>query len=68
VFHGGIDTQRILPFETPDRVKKEVQRCVEVLGRQGRYIIAPSQEIMNEVPLENIVALVEAIKEYRKLR
>lgn len=65
-FHGGIDTQHVLPFGSPEKVKREVERCVKILGRRGRYIIAPSQEIMNEVPLENIVALVEAIKEYRK--
>ena len=47
-------------------MRREVRRCVEILGKRGRYIIAPSQEIMNEVPLENIMALVEAIKEYRK--
>ncbi len=66
-FHGGIDTQRVLPFGTPDEVKMEVQRCIRILGRKGKYIIAPSQEIMNEVPVENIVALVEAIQEYRNL-
>lgn len=67
VFHGGIDTQEVLPFAPPEGVKEEVRRCVAILGRYGRHIIAPSQEIMNEVPVENIVALVEGIKEYRRL-
>ncbi|MBC7217256.1 MAG: uroporphyrinogen-III decarboxylase-like protein, partial [Candidatus Caldatribacterium sp.] len=65
VFHGGIDTQRLLPFGTPQEVKEAVQRCIETLGKHRKYIIAPSQEIMNEVPTENILALVEAIREYR---
>ncbi|MEN3186762.1 MAG: uroporphyrinogen decarboxylase family protein [Atribacterota bacterium] len=65
VFHGGIDTQQLLPFGTPREVREAVYRCIETLGRYKKYIIAPSQEIMNEVPTENIIALVEAIKEYR---
>lgn len=67
VFYGGIDTQRLLPFGTPQEVKEAVRRCIETLGKHGKYIIAPSQEIMNEVPTENILALVEAIREYRRV-
>ncbi len=64
-FHGGIDTQELLPFGTPDDVVSSIKHCVETLGANGRYIIAPSQEIMNDVPTENIKALVDGIKKYR---
>ncbi len=64
-FHGGIDTQRLLPSGTPEEVKAAVKHCVETLGSNRRYVIAPSQEIMNDVPTANIRALVEAIHEYR---
>jgi uroporphyrinogen decarboxylase len=64
-FHGGIDTQQLLPYGTPKQVKDAVKHCVDTLGANGQYLIAPSQEIMNDVPTENILALIEAIKEYR---
>ena len=66
--HGGIDTQELLPFGSPADVLAEMQHCVETLGANGRYIIAPSQEIMNDVPTENIQALVDGIKKYRPMR
>lgn len=64
-FHGGIDTQQLLPYGKPQEIKDAVKHCVDVLGANGRYLIAPSQEIMNDVPTANIMALIEAIKEYR---
>jgi uroporphyrinogen decarboxylase len=66
-FFGGIDTQELLPFGTPEQVRASTKECVELLGRHGGYMIAPSQEIMSDVPLENIEALVNAVKEYRTL-
>jgi len=66
-FHGGIDTQQLLPFGIPGEVSAAMKHCVETLGANGRYIIAPSQEIMNDVPIENIKALVDGIKKYRTM-
>jgi len=66
IFMGGIDTQTVLPFGTPKKVKKHVRDVIDILGRGGGYIIAPSQEIMKDVPIQNVVALIEAIKEERK--
>lgn len=63
VFHGGIDVQQILPFATPERVKKEVRHIVTTLGHGGGYIFAPSHNIQADVPPENIVAMYEAIQE-----
>jgi uroporphyrinogen decarboxylase len=67
IFMGGIDTQNILPFGTPNEVKKHVKDVISILGRYGGYIIAPSQEIMKDVPIKNIIALIEAIKKERKI-
>ncbi len=67
IFMGGIDTQTVLPFGTPKEVKKHVRNVIEILGKGGGYIIAPSQEIMKDVPIQNVVALIEAIQEERKL-
>ena len=64
-FWGGIDTQRLLPYGTPDEVRAESRRVIRMLGKGGRYMIAPSQEIMADVPLANITALLQTIAEER---
>ncbi len=64
IFMGGIDSQK-LPFLTPEEVKQMAVETMKILGKDGGYIIAPSQEIMSDVPDENVLALVGAIKEYR---
>ena len=63
-FYGGISAQKTLPFGTPRQVQAEVDRCVNVLGKYGGYIIAPSQSITSDVPVENIDALFEAVQNY----
>lgn len=63
-FYGGISTQKVLPFGTPDDVRNEVKKCIDVLGKNKGYIISPSIAITSDVPIENINALLEAIKEY----
>ncbi len=65
-FWGGIDTQDLLPFGSPNDVKKGTLELMEILGKGGGLIVAPSQEIMSDVPLENIVAMLETIVENRE--
>ena len=60
-FWGGIDTQQLLPFGTPADVKREAARVIRLLGKGGGHIIGPSQEVMKDVPLENVIALIETI-------
>jgi uroporphyrinogen decarboxylase len=62
VFFGGIDTQDLLPFGTPAQVKQKAAETIRTLGRGGGHIIAPAQEIMKDVPIENVKALVETIR------
>lgn len=61
-FHGGVSTQRTLPFGTPDEVRKEARRLIE-LGRDGGYILAPAHDVEGDVPLENMLALIEVVQE-----
>ncbi len=65
-FFGGIDTQELLPYGTPEEVKAKSKEVIHTLGEGGGYIIAPSQEIMIDVPLDNVRALVEVINMERK--
>ena len=63
VLFGGIDVQHLLPFETPERIKDEVKRRIDILGKDGGYIIAPAHNIQDDTPEENIMAFFEAVKE-----
>lgn len=64
IFYGGINTQT-LPYMSEPETRKMVKETIWTLGKEGGYIIAPAQEIMNDVPIENIKALVETIREER---
>jgi uroporphyrinogen decarboxylase len=64
VFCGGIDTHRILPHGTPGEVEREVRRVLEILGPGGGYLVSAVHTIMNDVPPENILAMVDAVKKY----
>jgi uroporphyrinogen decarboxylase len=59
-FHGGLSTQRTLPYGTPDDVRRETRRLLE-LGRDGGYIFAPAHAVEGDVPLENMLAFVEEL-------
>jgi uroporphyrinogen decarboxylase len=63
-FHGGISVQSTLPFGTPDDVREEVRRRVQVLGENGGYILAPSHAVQGGTPPENIIAFLEEAGRY----
>ncbi len=60
-FHGGLSTQRTLPYGTPDDVRAETRRLLEP-GRDGGYIFAPAHAVEGDVPLENMLAFIEVIQ------
>jgi uroporphyrinogen decarboxylase len=62
-FHGALDIQTVLSQGTPDQVRAEVARLCQVLGQGGGFILAPTNNIMPETPIENILALYEAVQE-----
>jgi uroporphyrinogen decarboxylase len=62
-FHGGLDTQHVLPFGTVEEVRAEAKRLIEIFGRDGGYILAPSQEFLPDIPLDNILAMYEVGRE-----
>jgi uroporphyrinogen decarboxylase len=61
--HGGICTQFLLPKGTPDEVRREARRRVEILGAGGGYILAPCHVLQTDVPTENILALSDTVLE-----
>ena len=60
---GGVDTQKVLPRGTPEEVRAQVMRNVETLMPGGGYIFATVHNIQADVPPQNIVAMVEALRE-----
>lgn len=62
-FHGGIGIQELLPFGMSQQVKAEAQRMIREVGAGGGYILAPAHSILADAPVENVVALIEAVWE-----
>ena len=63
-FEGGISVQQTLPFGSAEDVAQEVRDRIDVLGRQGGYILGPSHAIQAGTPPENIVALFDTAARY----
>ncbi|MFN2283113.1 MAG: uroporphyrinogen decarboxylase family protein [Anaerolineae bacterium] len=59
-FHGGLSTQRTLPYGSVDDVRRETQRLLDA-GRDGGYIFAPAHAVEGDVPLENMLAFIEQL-------
>lgn len=59
---GGLGTQRLLPFGTPGQILEEVARLRGEVGQNGGYILSPAKPILPEVPLENVLAVLEAFE------
>jgi len=64
VYCGAVDTHHILPSGTPEQVREEVKRVIDILGPGGGYMVTSVHTIMNEVPPENIVAMTDATVEF----
>jgi len=61
-FFGGISTQKTLPYGTPARVRDEVRRLLDTIGRDGGYIAAPAHDIPRDARPENIAAMLEVLQ------
>jgi len=65
-FHGGISVQSTLSFKGAEDVRREVIERINVLGKDGGYILAPSHSIQAGTPAENVVAMFETAKNYKQ--
>jgi len=62
---GGVDTQKTLPFGTPEQVRGQVRQRIEIFGRRGGFVFNTIHNVQANVPAENLVALYQAVKEHR---
>ncbi|MBN2882527.1 MAG: hypothetical protein JXN10_03295, partial [Clostridia bacterium] len=63
VFFGGIDENHVLMNCSPEEVREETKRIIDILGKHGRYIVAPSHDyLIPEVPAENVAAMYDEAK------
>ncbi len=66
-FEGGICVQKILPFGTEEEVIDETKKLIDVLSKNGGYILGPSHCIQAGTPPENIHSMFETALSYKKV-
>lgn len=64
---GGIDTQQTLPFGTPAEIRQQVRERMQIFGKGGGFVFNAIHNIQAGTPAENLVALYDAVREYRAL-
>ena len=62
---GGVDTQQTLPFSSPEEIRAQVRERINIFGRQGGFVFNPIHNVQAGVPVENLLALYQAVAEYR---
>ncbi len=62
---GGCDTQRILPKGTKQEIRDEVKHRIDDLAPGGGFVFTQVHNILPDVPPENIMAMYEAVWEFR---
>ena len=63
-FWGGVDTHRVLPRGTAADVREEVRKADRGSGPRGGYVLGAVHNIQAEVPAENVLAMVDAAREF----
>ena len=59
---GGVDTQKTLPFGTPDEIRRQVRQRIEIFGRGGGFVFNTVHNVQAGTPAENLVALYDAVR------
>ncbi len=61
---GGIDTQKSLPYSTPEKIREDVFRSCDIFAKDGGYVFNTVHNIQAGIPVENLVAMIDAVKEF----
>ncbi|MBL7221924.1 MAG: methyltransferase [Phycisphaerae bacterium] len=62
---GGVDTQKTLPFGTPQEVREEVKQRIDIFAEGGGFVFSTIHNVVPNTPLDNVLAMFETIGEYR---
>ena len=62
---GGVDTQKTLPFGSPEEIRAQVRERMQIFGPGGGFVFNTIHNVQSRIPVENLLALYEAIREYR---
>ncbi len=63
-FHGGIDIQELLPNASEQEVHRQVRKMIDIVGKEGGYIMAGSHTIQADADVDNLIAMVEEARGY----
>lgn len=63
---GGVDTQKVLPFGTPQEVRKQVLERCEIFSKNGGFVFTSIHNIQAKTPVENIAAMIAAVHEFNE--
>lgn len=64
---GGVDTQKTLPFGSPPEVCNEVKERLQIFGKNGGFVFNTVHNIQANTPIENVVAIFDALKNYQRI-
>ncbi|MBN1290948.1 MAG: hypothetical protein JXB48_03835 [Candidatus Latescibacteria bacterium] len=65
LFNGCVDSQNVLIEGTPAYVRKKTREVIDIMSPGGGFIAGASHDyILEETPLENVLAMFDTIREY----
>lgn len=62
---GGVNTQKTLPFGSPEAVKKEVKERIEIFSKGGGFVFNTIHNAQAKTPVESFLAMIDQVLEYR---
>ena len=62
---GGVDTQKTLPFGTPDEVYREVRERIDLFNENGGFVFNAIHNVQGNTPTENMLAMFKAVRDSR---
>ena len=65
VFFGGVDSQHVLPFGSPDDVRRETRSRIDVVGKAGGYVSGSDHSLLADIPPHNVLAMYREIGSFR---
>lgn len=63
---GGVDTQQVLPFGTPEEVRAQVKERLDIFSPGGGFIFNPIHNVVGKTPVENLIAMYDAVKQFNQ--